>query len=88
VTRRLSDAALRGRIGAYTRWAHTEDRASATAPARLAFLRRFEVKVDPDRRLSDEERAKRAHFAMRAYMAELSRRRTLTRHRKQGPASQ
>ena len=78
---RLSDFALRGRIGAYTKWAQTKDRTAATAPARSAFLERFERQVDPNGHLSPEERSKRAYFAMRAYMADLARRRTLTRRR-------
>jgi hypothetical protein len=88
MTRPLKDAALRGRIGAYSRWARTEDRTTATAPARSAFLRRFEVQVDPEGFLNTEERARRAHFALRAYMADLSRRRTLTRRRRQARVRQ
>jgi hypothetical protein len=79
VTAPLSDAALRGRVGAYTKWANTADRSEATAPARSAFLRRFEKQVDPQGLLGEVERARRAQFAMRAYMADLSRRRTTTR---------
>jgi hypothetical protein len=75
----MSDAALRGRVGAYTKWAKTPDRSEATAPARSAFLRRFEDQVDPQGLLGKVERARRAQFAMRAYMADLSRRRTTTR---------
>ncbi len=88
MTAPLPDTALRGRIGAYARWARTEDRVAATEPARSAFMRRFEDQVDPQRLLSDQERASRAHFAMRAYMADLTRRRLLSRRRKQGATSQ
>lgn len=84
MTAPLTDRALRGRIGAYTKWARTPDRSAATAPARSAFLRRFEVEVDPEGSLSEAERARRAHFAMRAYMADLSRRRTLARRARVG----
>jgi hypothetical protein len=77
----MSDNAMRGRVGAYKRWAATDDRTAATAPARSAFLRRFETEVDPDGRLTEAERARRAYFAMRAYMADLSRRRVASRRR-------
>jgi hypothetical protein len=83
MTRPVSDHVLRGRIGAYTRWARTQDRRAATKPAHDAFMARFEKEVDPDGRLDPAERAKRAQFAMRAYMATLSRRRVLTRRRRE-----
>jgi hypothetical protein len=79
VTRPLSDHALRGRVGAFERWSRTEDRTAATEPARRAFMRRFEVQVDPKGVLEPTERGRRAYFAMRAYMAALSRRRVQTR---------
>jgi hypothetical protein len=82
MTEPVSDFALRGRIGAYARWARTQDRRAATKPAHDAFMARFEREVDPDGRLDPVERARRAQFAMRAYMATLSRRRVLTRRRK------
>lgn len=87
MTKPLSDAALRGRIGAYAKWAATDDRSAATAPARSGFLRRFEEEVDPDHKLGEDERARRAYFAMRAYMAELTRRRVATRRRRKGKAA-
>ncbi len=81
MTEPISDYAMRGRVGAYKRWAATDDRTAATAPARSAFLRRFEMEVDPDGRLAEPELARRAYFAMRAYMADLSRRRVASRRR-------
>lgn len=87
MTRPASDRVLRGRVGAYRRWARTEDRTAATAPARSAFMRRFELAVDPDGRLAPHERATRADFARRAYMAELSRRRVATRRRRKKEVS-
>jgi len=59
---------LRAQKAAHTRWAK-HDRREGTAPARAAFLKRFENEVDPDRSLSPEERARRAESARRAYMA-------------------
>lgn len=82
MTKPISDFVLRGRIGAYARWAATDDRTTATAPARSAFLRRFEAEVDPDGLLEANERQIRADFAMRRYMADLSRRRVATRRRR------
>ncbi len=87
MTKPVPDTVLRGRIGAYARWARTEDRVAATAPARSAFMRRFEEQVDPQGVLSEEERASRAQFAMRAYMADLTRRRLLSRRSKRAATS-
>jgi hypothetical protein len=52
-----SDRGLRGRIGAYTRWANTEDRYMATRPAREGFYAKFERQVDPEGKLTPQERA-------------------------------
>ncbi|CAN5830962.1 hypothetical protein BH24ACT3_BH24ACT3_11500 [soil metagenome] len=49
------------------------DAAALTAPARNAFLRRFEVDVEPDRILAPEERARRAEEALRRHFAALGR---------------
>lgn len=64
------------------RWAYEPDRKAATGPARQAFLARFEKLVDPDGRLSPEERAKRAASLRRAHMQELSLRSAKARRRK------
>jgi hypothetical protein len=57
--RRARDAApsaaersLRGRIGAYTRWANTDNRYMATRPAREGFYAKFEREVDPEGKLT------------------------------------
>jgi len=74
-----SDASLRGRIGAYALHASHDSR-EITAPARAAFLARFERDVDPDGKLPDEERkrraghARKAHFARLAYLSARNRR--------------
>jgi hypothetical protein len=62
-----------GRAAALTRWAFTDDPAQATQAARRGFLARFEDQVDPDRKLSAEERETRARRLMRAHMIGLSR---------------
>ena len=59
-------------IAANTRWANETDRTAATSPARAAFNRRFEDEVDPDRRLSLVERARRADSARKAYFMRLA----------------
>jgi hypothetical protein len=74
VTFPASDARQRARIGALARWARTGDRVAATAPARAAFMRRFEVQVDPDGRMAPRERTQKAEYARRAHMAALARR--------------
>lgn len=62
---------LRGRIGAYRLHA-THDSRDITAPARRAFLARFEREVDPEGALPSEERARRAEMALKAHMAKLA----------------
>jgi hypothetical protein len=77
VTRRL-----RAQIGAYTRWAHTSDRAAATEPARRAFRSRFEDEVDPERVLPAKERQRRAEAARKAHYARLALKSAQARARK------
>jgi hypothetical protein len=66
------DRRLRARIAAYAKWARTDNRTLATAPARAGFDARFEREVEPDGQLSAPERARRAGFARRAYFARLA----------------
>lgn len=54
-----SERSLRGRIGAYTRWANTDDRYMATPAMREGFYAKFEREVDPESKLTPQERAKR-----------------------------
>jgi hypothetical protein len=68
----MTDHALRGRIGGYTTHSR-HDSATITAPARRGFHEKFEREVDPDGRLTDTERRKRARAAMCAHMARLAR---------------
>lgn len=60
------------RLGGYVSWARETDRTRRTAPARLAFERRFETEVDPDGTLDPIERTRLAVAARKAYYAELS----------------
>lgn len=76
-----NDASLRGRVAALERWAHTEDRAAATAPARAGLEARFAAEVDPQGILDPAELAARvaakrkAHFARLSLLSAQSRRR-------------
>jgi hypothetical protein len=48
------------------------DATAHTAPARAAFLGRFEREVDPDGTLDPGERARRAEHARKAYFLRLA----------------
>jgi hypothetical protein len=73
---------LRGPIGAYTRWANTDDRLKATQPARDGLYAKFERQVDPEGKLSPQERAKRAEYARRAYYQRLALKSVQARQRR------
>ena len=64
--------ALIGRANAHEKWARCPDRSAATAPARAAFMDKFEKQVDPDGVLSPAERAIRASHARKAYFTRLA----------------
>jgi hypothetical protein len=72
--------ARRGRIGAHVTHSRHDAR-ELTAPARAAFLSKFEHDVDPDGVLSPEERRRRAEHARRAHMARISRLSALARRK-------
>jgi len=67
-----SESTLRGRLGAHALHARVADPAAHTAPARKAFLDRFELQVDPDGVLAPAERARRAEHARKAYFIGLA----------------
>ena len=69
------------RIAAEISWSRTEDRSARTSPARQKFLQRFEKQVDPDGKLSAEERYRRAEHAKRAYMLKLAKKSASVRKR-------
>jgi hypothetical protein len=62
---------LRARIAAFSLHAQRDSR-ELTAPARAAFLDRFEREADPEGVLKPEERARRAKHLRRAYFLRLS----------------
>ncbi|MBL7487347.1 hypothetical protein I6A60_00435 [Frankia sp. AgB1.9] len=50
----------------------TDDRTAATEPARRGLMAKFERQVDPEGKLSPQERARRAESALKAHMARMS----------------
>ena len=72
----------RGRIGAHTLHSRYDSR-EITAPAREAFLAKFERDVDPDGVLTPEERRRRAEHARRAHMARIARLSAISRRKSQ-----
>jgi len=67
-----SEASLRGKIAAHESWAHTEDRAARTAPARAAMERQFldQAGGDPAKAAN----LRKAHYARLALKSAQSRR--------------
>lgn len=63
---------LQGQIAAHESWANTPDRAARTRNGRQAFASKFEREVDPDGKLSPQERAVRADHARKAHFARLA----------------
>jgi hypothetical protein len=63
--------ALRGRIGAYSLHARSDPR-ETTRNARATFLATFLDAVDPDLRLPEEERLRRAESARKAHFARMA----------------
>jgi hypothetical protein len=63
---------MRARLAAHQLHAGIRDAAAHTAPARAAFLSRFEREVDPEGVLESGERARRADHAQKAYFVWLA----------------
>ena len=68
----MSPRSLPAQVAAHTRWSREPDRTAATSPARSAFEARFLDEVDPDRTLTEAERARRAASARKAYFGRLA----------------
>lgn len=79
-----NDRILRARMAAYLLHAQVTDPAAHTAPARAAFLSRFEREVDPDGILEPQERARRAELAKKAYFIKLARSSSKARAKRRG----
>lgn len=75
---------LRASIAAHEMWAHCDNPTAHTAPARAAFMDRFEREVDPDGVLTPEERARRAAHARKAHFAKLALRSSRARAARRG----
>ena len=78
-----SERSLRARIGGHAVHA-AHDSNELTENARAEFLRGFEVEVDPEGALTDEERRRRAGHTLRAHMAKLSLMAAVARRAKAG----
>ena len=74
------ERSLLARAAVHTSWANTADPSARTKPARDAFLAKFEDQVDPEHKLPETERARRAlaarkaHFSRLAYLSARARR--------------
>jgi len=76
------EKSLRGRLAAHAKWAKEPDATAATAAAREAFLSRFETQVDPENKLTPQERTRRAEHARKAYFLRLAMRSAKARRAK------
>lgn len=80
--RTAAERTLVARIAANSRWARTEDRTAATAPARKALAERFEREADPAGILDPVERARRADSARQVHMCRMALRSAQERARR------
>jgi hypothetical protein len=67
-----AERSLRAQVAAHARWAKEPDRLAATAPGRRAAFEKLLDEVDPDHKLGEAERAKRAQNLQRANLLRLS----------------
>ena len=68
------ERSLRARMGGYAVAAKYDTR-EVTRPARDAFMAKFDKQVDPDGKLPEAERERRAQAAMQLHMRQLAWRR-------------
>ncbi len=64
------------------RWAHEPDLRAATEAMREGRRRKLENEVDPERRLPEHERARRADQLQRAHMREIAAKSAAVRARR------
>jgi hypothetical protein len=76
-----AERSLRARLAAHTLHA-THDSRELTAPARAAFLGRFEREADPEGVLDPAERTRRAEHLRKAFFARLALKSAQARRRK------
>lgn len=79
--------ALAARLASFASWANTADPSTRTEPGRAAFNNRFEREVDPDGRLTEDERRRRAEAARKAYFTRLALASSQARARKKRKAA-
>lgn len=77
-----AERTMRAQIAAHESWARTPDRSARTAAARRAALDRFEHQVDPDGKLTPQERALRAEHARKAHMQRMALKSAQARRRR------
>lgn len=77
------DRSLRAQIAANTRWAIEPNRTQAMAPARAAFVKKFEKQVDPDGTMDPVVRAERVDNLMRAHMLKVAMKGAQARRKQQ-----
>ena len=76
-----AERTLRARLAAHSLHAQVNSR-DHTAPARRAFMGRFEDEVDPNRVLPNAERQRRAEQAKKAYFTRLALKSVQARRRR------
>lgn len=76
---------LAARIGAYALHAQRDPKIT-TARARAAFLARFVQQVDPEGKLPEAERLRRAEYAKSEYFARLALKSAKARQRRKAQA--
>jgi hypothetical protein len=79
-----NERSLRARLAVHSSWARTTNPSERTRPGREAAFEKFRRQVDPDGKLSPEERDRRARHAQRAHMLELSLRASKARRKQRG----
>jgi hypothetical protein len=82
MTRTPAERRLAGQAAAHRRWAFTDDRTMATAPARAGLDAKFERQVDPEGKLTPQERAKRAESLRKAFYSGMALKSAQARRRK------
>jgi len=83
MTQTPAQRSLQARIAAHARFAK-EDAREVTAPARKAFMDRFDREVDPEGVLDPRERAVRAAHARTAHFLKLAQKSAKARRRRAG----
>lgn len=66
------DRTLAARIAAHERWARTQDRTTATAPARAGLRRKFALEIDPEGVMDPARLESRIEQRMHAHMLRMS----------------